>query len=127
MKTLLCLFALVLLCSQAASLSHTGKDKLPGGWKTRDPQEFMKDSHNQEILEKAKEQFVYRASELYEISCTKLTVKDVTGIATQVVSGMNIRFDVDLVDSNGKVYDVTLVVWSQPWKNSVRLTDYTIN
>jgi len=127
MKTILSLFALVLLCSQAVSFAHAHQDNLPGGWRARDPQEFMKDSHNQEILEKAKQQFITQASQANEISSTQLTVQDVKRISTQVVSGLNIRFEVDLVDVNGKVYDVTLVVWSQPWVNSVKLTEYSIN
>ncbi len=127
MKTILCLFALALVCSQALSLSPAQGDNLLGGWKARDPQEFMKDSENNILLENVLQQFIAQASQANEISSSQLTVQDVKKISTQVVAGMNIRFDVNLVDSNGKVYDVTLVVWSQPWTHTIELTEYTIN
>jgi len=122
MKPILRLFALVLLC---INFSYA-YDAFPGGWKEYDPKEFMKDARYQEILDEAKQQFIAQASRTNEISGTQLTVKDVKGAATQVVSGLNIRYDVDLVGADGKVYDVSLVVWYQPWKKSTMLIEYNI-
>jgi len=124
MKTILSLFALVLLCSQAVSFAHT---HIGGGWEDQNPQEFMKDSHNQEIFDNAKQQFITQASQANKISSTQLTVQDIKRVSTQVAAGLNIQFSVDLVDTNGKVYDVGFVVWSQPWMHSLELTQYTIN
>ncbi len=125
MKTIFILFALALLCSQA--LASIDKDNLTGAWKVIDTQKFMEDSENQRVFESAKQQFIAQASQANEISSTQLTVQEIKEISTQVVAGWNIRFEMNLVDDNGKVYDVTLVVFYQPWTNTDKLTEYKIN
>ncbi len=124
MKTILPLFALLLLCS--LSYAKDAKEIQFGVYKEQDPKQFMKDPDYQRVLKEVQQQFAVKAFQSNDISSNELTLKNVIGVQTAVVSGLNIQFEVELVGSDGKTIDVSLVAWYQPWKNSVILVEYSI-
>jgi len=119
MKALFFVLALTFVCSLAA---------VPGGSTQQDVDKLMAfDPSIKELLNFATEQFVQQASQSNAITGTQFTVQKVNSVSTQVVAGMNIKYNVDLVNAEGQVYNVDLTVFSQPWTNTKRLTSFHIN
>jgi len=123
MKALFFVLALTFVCS---SLAVT----LQGGYqKHENVEQFMAlDPSVKELLDFGREQFVQQAAkQSNSITSSDFTIQKINSISTQVVAGMNYKFNVDLVNSQGQVYNVDLVVFSQVWTDTKELISFTIN
>ena len=118
MKTLIVILAVFLALSQAA---------IVGGYKEIDKKEVETSQNLKSLLDFGTEQFIRKASEENKLSDPKLTLSKINHVYSQVVAGMNYKFDVEYNDSLGKSVFATLIVFYQPWTNTKELTSYEIN
>ena len=120
MKTLLC-FLLIL----ALSFSQTVPT---GGWKDQDPDDVNKSPFLKQYLDAGVSQFIQQAMKANEISTPDMSVKIVYSISTQVVNGFTVKFNLELVENDGKLHHgVDLVVYSAPGASTKKLISYKLN
>jgi len=118
MKSLFLILAIFLAISQAA---------IVGGYKEVDAKEVETSQNLKGLLEFGTEQFIQKATQENKLSDPKLTLTKVNHVYSQVVAGMNYKFDVEYTDSLGKSVFATLVVFYQPWTGTKELSSYQIN
>ena len=113
----LLIFLALLALSQAA---------IVGGYKEIDAKELDTSQNLKSLLDFGTQQFIQKASDENKLTDTKLTLTKVNHVYSQVVAGMNYKFDVEYTDSLGKSVFANFVVFYQPWTGTKELTSYEI-
>ena len=116
MKAIL-LIALAFVCAQA----------FVGSFTPQDTNSFLKNADMQALLDFGRNEVAIQATLANKINAPILAVLKINSVATQVVAGMNVKFNVDLIDVNGEVYNVDMVLFVQSWTNTKSLVSYSIN
>lgn len=110
-------FALAFVCAQA----------IPGGYSEVDLDDFNNSETLKDLLDFAQAEFCKKAYQDNEIGDPELHLGKVISVSQQVVAGLNVKYNVELVDDTGKSTFVTLVVFYQPWTGIKELTSYDIS
>ncbi len=114
MKAIFFVLALTFVCALAG---------VPGGAVQQDAEKLMAFNPSiKEYLDFGVEQFVQQSNDF-----TGLTLQKVNTVSTQVVAGINYKYNVDMVNAEGKVVNVDLTVFVQTWTNTKRLTSFHVN
>jgi len=115
MKSLLCLFLFIALASTQS---------VPIGiWKDVDPADVTKSNLIKQYLDIGVSQYIRRAFEAGELTTTDLKVGLIYSCATQLSNGFSVKFNLELIEGNGKAsHGVALVVFSPPGASTKKLT-----
>lgn len=119
MKAIVFLLALALafVCAQAG----------PGGYSDVDLDDYNNSDTLKGLLDFAQTEFAKKAYQDGEIASPDLHLGKVVSVQQQVVAGLNVKYNVEMVDDSGKATFVTLVVFYQPWTGIKELTSYDIS
>jgi len=89
----------------------TSQDFISGNWRKQNVEEFMQDSLYQEMLEFGLKQFGTEAFHDHQLGYSEVGLFTVNSIATQVVNGLRIRYNVECYDLEGVVHNADIVVY----------------
>ena len=117
MKAVLLVLVIAFACAQAQV----------GSFVEQDVATFFRTPEMKNLLEFGQQEVSNQAVKANALSAPLVHINKVNSVGTQVVAGLNVRFNVDAVDAQGKIQNVTFIVFSQPWSNTRSLVSYTIN
>lgn len=86
--------------------------------------EAQNDPEVQNLLKDGVEYITQQEVLAQKIPDATYTVSQLRSVWTQVVSGINYRFDVDITNDLGWALRATFVVYSQPWTETQNVTSY---
>lgn len=119
MKIIILLLVLALSSSYAA-------DDFVGGYTQLSAADIKNDPDIKPLADYGAQQVVLQAradQKLAKNNKDTFKVSTINSVATQVVSGMNYKFDVKIVNSDGSiVINAKYVVYDEPWTNTREVT-----
>jgi hypothetical protein len=121
---ILCTFV---LCLTMARPQRFLEDALPGGYQDLDVSAADSDADVKASLDFGTGQIIKEAYAAKDIPVSVYKVSKINSISSQVVAGLNHKFDVELSNDLGTTVKTTFVVYWVPWQNTRELTDHTYN